>query len=142
MITTLFIISFLLHGVLLFIVLQYGRKKNSMKYSEQKEITALMQQFIEEIKLENEVLEQQLSKQVRHEGKRADTVETSKADEQTITIKKPSDDVAEAYEPSLEGQVYQLYESGMRTEEIAKHLERGKTEVELMIKFKENLCAR
>ncbi|MFC0524166.1 hypothetical protein ACFFGV_11385 [Pontibacillus salicampi] len=43
--------------------------------------------------------------------------------------------VEEAYEPSVQSRVYQLFDAGYSKEAIAKELHCGKTEVELMLKF-------
>lgn len=41
----------------------------------------------------------------------------------------------ETYEPSTQSKVYQLYDAGYTTEEIARQLDCGKTEIDLMLKF-------
>ncbi len=41
----------------------------------------------------------------------------------------------EAYQPSLQSSVFQMYDQGYSTEQIAKRLDCGKTEVELMLKI-------
>lgn len=139
MMTTLFIISFLLHGVLLFMVLQNTREKNGWKHANQQEMEATLHQFLEEIKQENAILEQSLSKQVHTEEDRSTVKRDIPFKEQTLRSKESLQKDAEAYEPSLQGKVHQLYESGISIEKIAKQLGRGKTEIELMIKFKGKL---
>ncbi len=41
----------------------------------------------------------------------------------------------ESYQPSVQSSVFQLYDQGYNTEQIAKRLDCGKTEVELMLKI-------
>jgi len=47
----------------------------------------------------------------------------------------PSDQKEESYQPSVQSSVFQLYDQGYTTEQIAKRLDCGKTEVELMLKI-------
>lgn len=49
--------------------------------------------------------------------------------------KPPMPDEVEFIQPSLEARVFSLYDQGLSTEEIARKLDCGRTEVELMLKF-------
>lgn len=135
MITLLFIISFLLHGILLMIVFKNAREKKQWKHANNQETEAILHQFLEDIKHENVVLEQKLSKLSRAEDYKSSTKNEMPSQEESFFSKKSLQKDAETYEPSLQGQVHQLYAAGMPIENIAKQLGRGKAEVELMIKF-------
>lgn len=63
-----------------------------------------------------------------------DTIE-KKVEEEPSKDDKSDYHKEESYQPSLQSSVFQLYDQGYSTEQIAKQLDCGKTEVDLMLKI-------
>lgn len=148
MVSLLLIISFLLHTVLLMTVYYLHQQLQQTKRSRKKEIESLFENFLQEIKQENELLQHQLVE--RHKNTNTNSVYTPPKEERINVSPKPlkhhykidlqalHEEKRDELETSVEGQVFQLYREGKSIEEIARELHRGKTEIELMIKLHEN----
>ncbi|KGP74043.1 DUF6115 domain-containing protein [Pontibacillus yanchengensis] len=176
MILFLLVISFLLHGVTIFMLITLSLRVSKAKELEMKqekvakEIEESFTAYLIEIKEENQRLMNMLDKSGQtvdtnslSEESRSDKASTNqeheagkeedygrdlssqspgpfvqgreqKNDQSTFTPIMPEDQ-ADTYEPSLQSTIYQLYDQGYSKEEIAKKLNCGKTEVELMLKF-------
>ncbi|WP_047984857.1 DUF6115 domain-containing protein [Ornithinibacillus californiensis] len=139
----LFTISFLLHILSIIAIYALSKQLLMNKSNDSSEIVSLMEDYLEEIKLENDRLQQEVfkNKQVaRHEpsadmeltthtvkGNLPETPQTLYQDEQI------QDDIV----VSLQSRILKLYEEGLAAEEIARKLGCGRTEVDLLIKFRE-----
>ncbi|MEN2766421.1 DUF6115 domain-containing protein [Ornithinibacillus xuwenensis] len=140
----LFIISFLLHIVSLVAIYVMYKQLTISKGSDTAELVNLMESYLEEIKEENRLLQQEVN-QVR-ERKPSDqslkntnhsitpTVEEDEQEEFLVPIDEYAQDEIEV---SLQSRIFKLHEEGLSVDEIAKTLNCGKTEVELIIKFSE-----
>ncbi|GEN55805.1 swarming motility protein SwrB [Halolactibacillus alkaliphilus] len=128
--------------------------------SDKKELEQLLMSYLIEIKEENDRLVSYIAKSPqRNKSDFSNDYRTSKKQdqyddlEQQSMSKKDSDttkennntdyiplvdeviDKREGYEKSYQAEIISRYEQGQTTEAIAKALDRGKTEVELIIKF-------
>lgn len=138
--------SFILHIIVLWRLVYLNKKVTYLENSNPKEIMQLMELYLEDIKEENKQLQRELD---LYDFK----TEKGTQDNQTETITHHDDLVAYKEEPpfslkleneqhddvstSLEAQVLHLYHQHVSPSEIAKKLECGQTEVELLIKFHE-----
>ncbi|MBB5323646.1 hypothetical protein HNQ34_000738 [Anoxybacillus tepidamans] len=156
----LFIISFALHALSLFIIillyLQLSRIKEVEKRQSQfiKEMEQTVSAYLVEWKEENERFLNVLSKKMNRrnddgEAKRPSEMRPQKG-EWTLSldhVEKMKDkvEISTVYakkneQPSassLVEQVLQLQKEGKTIEEIAKLLKKGKTEIELLLKFRQ-----
>lgn len=150
MVSLLLIISFLLHIVLIIAIYFLYQQIIQIRRNNHDEIEALeslLQKFLREIRTENERLQSQLQQKdvfkKEHKedpiGKNVDNrVKKLKNRENIYQIHTPQKAVLEKedkIETSLEAQVFQLAKQGLSIEEIAKKLNRGKTEIELLMKL-------
>lgn len=147
MISILLIISFLLHLIFLVIIYQLYQQIGNLKSERSRETEVLLSRFLDEIKQENRQLQQQLQQENKKEQNTATIKSQAKYEpEQTAEVnKEPENDISEfppipiatedKVETSIESQVFQMHQKGISTETIAKQLNRGKTEVELLIKL-------
>lgn len=128
--------------------------------SDKKELEQLLMSYLIEIKEENDRLVSYIAKSPqRNKSDFSNDYRTSKKQdqyddlEQQSMSKKDTDttkennntdyiplvdeviDKREGYEKSYQAEIISRYEQGQTTEAIAKALDRGKTEVELIIKF-------
>lgn len=151
----LLLISFIIHAVTLVIIRQLKVKLDQPSITkqtldqQQKEIEELLAVYLLEIREENDKMIQLIDQQAKH-------VPQEKIKEATIVEQPPRKPMMEArqqenkyqdyqpfmpepeeavVEPSFAAQVLSLAERGDSIETIAKKLNRGKTEVELLIKF-------
>lgn len=151
----LLLISFIIHVVTLVIIRQLKVKLDQPSITkqtldqQQKEIEELLAVYLLEIREENDKMIQLIDQQAKHESQ-------EKIKEATIVEQPPRKPIMEArqqedkyqdyqpfmpkeeetvVEPSFAAQVLSLAERGDSIETIAKKLNRGKTEVELLIKF-------
>ncbi|WP_010093391.1 DUF6115 domain-containing protein [Ornithinibacillus scapharcae] len=152
----LFIISFLLHIVSIVAIYSLHKQRlqtHSTDTTKTSDIIELMDSYLEEIKQENRLLQEELSKNNNDSTnkenvtskKNLDSVTRieptldSKIDEEpleTIDINLNSD-VQDEIEVSLQSRILKLYQEGRSIEDIARSLGCGKTEVELIVKFHE-----
>jgi hypothetical protein len=165
MITFLLTISFLLHALSLWIIillyLRFAKVKEMEKQQQQmaEEIEQTFSAYLLEWKEENErfltelaAILQNLSRPDHSPPKdsaktREEVSETEAPSEETETEALPSYfpnidgirdivDIRQQPDSSDASRVWQLYEQGKTVEEIAKFLNKGKTEVELLLKFR------
>lgn len=138
--------SFILHIIIFWRLVYLNKKVTHLKNSNPKDIMQLMELYLEEIKAENEQLKEAL---YRHDFKtekitQDNHVETANHYENLVVDDEEppfllnleieqQDDVS----TSFEAQVLHLYHQHVSPSEIAKKLECGQTEVELLIKFHE-----
>lgn len=159
MISTLIIILFLLNCVTIFaVILIYMRQNRLMELEKQQrknylESQELLSSFLFELKEENErfakLLNEQektgekvIPKKVKQNHSNIDKQKVKHVDfvEDIHSTKEVLSDLlqydqAKEQEPSLIDQVSQLVKEGYSVEQIAKQLNKGKTEIELLIKF-------
>lgn len=150
MTSLLLLVSFLIH-LILFIALYHLYQRVSQDKQEQhiqsERIEQLLMSFLEEIRLENEKLDEKISRPSFQQNKAF--TETNKQDNyknkvndyhsldsKTLHVNKDRQDQVET---SFEGQTLQLYNEGYSIDEIAQKLKRGKREVQLLLKMKESL---
>jgi|SRR5690625_3072331 len=154
MTSLLLIVSFLLHAILLIAIYQLYQQLQQIKQTNENELHQMIQQFIAEIKEENKHLQAQLTAQsappnvhehhqvkdesiVTSYSKAAPTLPTQKAKpmNHVDSIIELTDKKCEQTEVSFEGKVLQMYHQGFDVDQIAKQLESGRTEVDLIIKL-------
>lgn len=145
MIAFLFIISFLLHIISLVALFQLIKQQQQNKQQESsQEVMAVLEVYLNEIKEENNRLEDLLAKQ--QQSPTEPSKETKPTPPQEIEEAENEDDSSELDEllkelpkdqldASLESKVLQLHAQGQNVETIAKTLGCGKTEAELIIKL-------
>lgn len=128
---------------------------DQLKQYKVEDLDQLLETYLEEIRYENEMFKETLqeisSSKQGNEIERNEQTKSRKKDkifdkhEQNIDeqpiqqsptyletmVEKEEDEV----ETSIEAKVLQYYEQGMSIDSIAKKLNRGKTEIELMIQF-------
>jgi len=152
MVSLLLIISFLLHIILLIAIYFLYQQLEQVKHSKNKQIETVLENFLHEVKEENERLQQQLQEQNHTQEERmnrdeAPSVYENKLDQmvnhvqnrenikQKVAPEPPVDQKVDKLETSLEAQVFQMAKAGMSADQIAQKLDRGKTEIELMLKL-------
>lgn len=150
MVSFLLIISFLLHLITLAVILQLVKKLQKIENEpESKEVALALERSLDEIKQENDRLQALLDKSAlassrKEKEPRVEPKTSSKSEYIPIAEKEDSDhgldkllSAGPTYkvEASLESRVMQLYQEGLSIEEIAKRLDCGKTEAELIIKL-------
>ncbi|MDA1475515.1 DUF6115 domain-containing protein [Bacillus changyiensis] len=165
--TILWLISFMLHGTLIyFVIILYTRlgafkeaEKNQKQMLEETENT--LTAFLMELKDENDKLVQELQKdrtaEIKQkpekfeeepalslpESKEKDAADLPLYIESMIhEVEKEEDELNQEEEEeaiSFEEKAVLLYEQGLSIEEVAKQLKSGKTEVELLLKFRGKL---
>ncbi|ASN05706.1 DUF6115 domain-containing protein [Virgibacillus necropolis] len=136
----LLIISFLLHMVTFTAIYQlYKQTKLPNQNSSSQEIMELFEVYLAEIKEENNRLEQTLLDKEHKPDDEVCPVPHMKEEvnpegvDDTYTTPKVDDDVH--YKTSLHAKILQMHDQGMPNEEIARKLNSGKTEVDLIIKI-------
>lgn len=155
MVSLLLIISFLLHIVLLiaiYFLYQQIVQLRTNKNEEIESLESLLQNFLLEIREENELLQKKLQKETKDDininnidnieksnekflDKRIKTIKNRENIYQINTPQKAALEKEDKIETSFEAQVFQLANEGLEIEEIAKKLNRGKTEIELLMKL-------
>ncbi|NPC92600.1 Swarming motility protein SwrB [Bacillus sp. WMMC1349] len=166
--TILWLISFMLHGTLIyFVIILYTRlgafkeaEKNQKQMLEETENT--LTAFLMELKDENDKLVQELQKDRTNEiNQKPEKFEEEPAlslpeskekdadlplyiesmihevEREEDELNQEEDEEAEAV--TFEEKAVLLYEQGLSIEEVAKQLKSGKTEVELLLKFRGKL---
>jgi len=153
MVSFLLIISFLLHIITLVAIFQLVKQQANQKDSSSQEVAELFEVYLKEMREENNRLEKLLETQISHSGhitgneielKEMKANEKLKSDTDTDSVighetkdldallkNFPQDDI----NASLESRVLQLHANGKSIEKIAKTLNCGKTEAELIIKL-------
>ncbi|MCF3942406.1 DUF2802 domain-containing protein [Oceanobacillus alkalisoli] len=144
---SLLMISFILHLITLAAIFQLLKKVQQMEnMSNSNELTAALERSLEEIKAENDRLQTLMTNQKQVKKDDQDNTIDEPADEKVPTnetqpVEKEDVDhlIGDApgykVEASLESRVMQLYAKGLTIEEIAKTLDCGKTEAELITRL-------
>ncbi|MFB4167469.1 DUF6115 domain-containing protein [Virgibacillus sp. JSM 102003] len=131
MTSLLLIISFLLHLVALVAIFQLFKQVQLLKRDSSQDVMELLETYLEEIKEENRFLEREIGKS---NNKTAVNAEAEKKEETSEYI--PVDaEVEDDSETSLQARILQLYDQGITAEDIARRLNCGKTEADLVIKL-------
>lgn len=146
MISFFLLLSFLIH-IILFITIYHLYEKTKRDKDEQvKRLEEILTEFMKNIRMENDQLERKIyENEMRQQIKLDDNRPQQKPlntqtdvpkDEWKVpdyTVKENlKEDIVET---SLESQILQLAREGKSVDEIAKQLNRGKTEVDLLIKM-------
>jgi DNA polymerase I-like protein with 3'-5' exonuclease and polymerase domains len=145
MVSLLLIISFLLHLLSLYAIYQLFQYIKKQERGAD-EITDLFESYLQEFRQENAILKEQVQNSNK-EGQRVSLYETVRPDEEEspkeeaveekrnddAAPKFPEIDVQDQVEASLESRVLQLESQGVPPDNIAKQLNCGKTEVELIL---------
>ncbi|AKL76247.1 MULTISPECIES: DUF6115 domain-containing protein [Bacillus] len=145
--TLLWLLSFVLHGVLLYAVIILYTRFSALKETERQQKKILeetentLAAFLLELKEENERLEDAKSRQApdedaepRPEPKEEPDIPDHMEKLISATERAESDENNGAH--SFEERVSELYEQGLTPAEIAKRMQSGKTEIELFLKFR------
>jgi len=149
MISILLIISFLLHLIFLVIIYQLYQQIGDLRSERSRDTEVLLSRFLDEIKQENRQLQQQL----QQSNKKEQNATTIQAQAEYVPKQEMADGkertndhfdfppipiaTEDKVETSIESQVFQMHQKGISTETIARQLNRGKTEVELLIKLQD-----
>lgn len=138
MMSILLWISFLLHFVLIATIYYLYKEIRLVKNSNSNDdVTKLMETYLEEIKVENDRLQQSLMRLPIADN--SEVLERANAAEKKlITADSPlvnNDGIGDRAEASLHARILQRYAEGATVDEIAKDLKCGKTETELIIKL-------
>ncbi|WP_430785885.1 DUF6115 domain-containing protein [Virgibacillus flavescens] len=139
----LLIISFILHIALFTAIYQLHKQiQRSQQTDNSREMMELFDIYLAEIKDENKRLEETLvSKEIQKDTDEFSAASESavsfngeaNAEEETYTSPRVDDDVR--FETSSQAKILQLHHQGLQSEEIARNLNTGKTEVDLIIKL-------
>ncbi|WP_026906146.1 helix-turn-helix domain-containing protein [Paucisalibacillus globulus] len=143
----LFIISFLLHIISITAIYALVKQLAVVKEnSTSSDIVELMESYLDEIKQENQSLQEQLSKNEEESNPR-EVILTPEKNINSFPIQEDLNDgyqipvleeqVQDNIEVSQQSRILKLYAEGTSIEEIARKLGCGKTEVELILKFHE-----
>ncbi|EKN63910.1 coupling factor for flagellin transcription and translation [Schinkia azotoformans LMG 9581] len=137
-------ISFILHVFAFFwIFLLSMRLKRTNEIEKrqaeiQKEIEDLFQSYLLEMKEENEKLLNLIDKSKPPINKREKVTQQPYQTQEKPKPKEytpPMPSAQDRFEQSLNSKVVLLHEQGFKAEEIAQKLNKGKTEIELILKF-------
>ncbi|TFJ94685.1 DUF6115 domain-containing protein [Lentibacillus salicampi] len=136
----LLLLSFLVHILTLAIIFLLFKQIQSVKQHNQQEWMKWMDTYLEDIKKENRHLEETLSGIASQPEKnmqpKTDSEPAVESNEQIADDFTPEvDHIADDSHMSLEAQVLQLHDERMTVENIARKLNCGKTEAELIIKI-------
>lgn len=117
-----------------------------LKQDNTKEVTDLFEKYLQEIKLENQQLHEEVSTTTSEPKQKnahepimprkikSETKETIIENDESAL---QTDKIDDKFETSLEAQILQLYHQGIEVEEIAKKLNCGTTEAALIINLYE-----
>lgn len=149
MIYLLLLISFIIH-LLTFVVIKQLKEHlarpdqiMSELTEKQKEIEDLLAVYLLEMREENIRLESLLNQDEEGQVPMNEEKLMLREKENNYQAFRPivSTDKKDIVEQSTEGKVLSLYENGESVESIARKLNRGKTEIELYLKFSQNKIA-
>jgi len=132
----LLIVSLLLHMVTFFILILIVKKmRSAFDYqqfeTQKKELEDLLAYYSVELKEENERFLNEMLERMKFKEK--DKLEQPEMEpKKTVREAKPVEVHAQ---PSLEAEAVQLYQQGFDIKEIAKKLNKGHGEIELLLKF-------
>lgn len=143
-------ISLLLHVIAFYFIFTLIKHVRSLKEKKLADIQQLFDTYITKIKEENDRLQDKILSlsptQERSHQPDDTTVKNTKANKEQMsrvndikaphqTLTQPTDHIRDTYEPSLQANILRMHDQGYSEEEIAKSLNCGKTEVELIVKF-------
>ncbi|MGP4059854.1 DUF6115 domain-containing protein [Halobacillus sp. H74] len=145
----LLVVSFIIDGVLvmaLFAMMKKVRQAEELELRQKQvasEIEDLFTSYLMEIKEENRRMGEWVTQKKDKQEPEAHVMESSsKETDETMEVSESKDytppepvEDGEVYQPSIHSQVFELKKEGYTIEEIAKQLNKGKTEVELLYKF-------
>lgn len=143
----LLIVSLILHFITFFILILVIKKMRStfdyQQFEAQKrELEDLLAYYSVELKEENERFLNEIFEKTRLQEKEQEQKQEQAEDETEFDVtekmleKEENEQTVEInYQPSLEAQAIQLYEEGYDIKEIAKKLNKGHGEIELLLKF-------
>lgn len=149
--TLLWLLSFVLHGVLLYAVIILYTRFSALKETERQQKKILeetentLAAFLLELKEENARLEDTKSRADQAPGAedaRPRPAEPQKEPdipdhmEKLISATERAESEENSGAPSFEERVSELYEQGLTPVEIARRMKSGKTEIELFLKFR------
>ncbi|MGP4107011.1 DUF6115 domain-containing protein [Virgibacillus sp. L01] len=137
MTSLLLIISFLLHLVALVGIFQLFKQVQFLKKDSSQDVMELLETYLEEIKEENRFLEREIGNPNRNPVSPGNA-EAEQKEEQKEEVSEyiPEDaEVEDDSQTSLQAKILQLYDQGITGEDIARQLNCGKTEAELVIKL-------
>ena len=127
----LLIISFLLHIIAFIAIYQlYKQVQTPNKQGASQETIELLDMYLVEVKEENKRLEKTLLAKEQYQSNE-NPMEKEVAN--TYTLPEVDDDIQ--FETSQQAEILQMHDQGMSNAEIARKLNCGKTEVELIIKL-------
>lgn len=138
MTSLLLIISFLLHIIALTAIFQLFKQVQSYKKIHSQDVPELLDAYLEEIKEENRLLVEKIDKQ-NHQPAVPPEKDHSKQDiagEHEYTPPQAPEE-ADEFEASIQAQILHLHDEGLTVDDIAKKLNCGKTEAELIIKMRD-----
>lgn len=148
MVSLLLIISFLLHIIALFAIFQlFKQLQSKKKQANAQEVMEIFEVYLDEIRQENNELKNLLMQDQTAEEEtekiemNKETTEKRQMQEDNQVSEQSGIDSLLDQSPgyqvgaSLESRVLQLHSTGKSVEEIAKTLNCGKTEAELIIKL-------
>lgn len=160
MTSLLLIISFLLHIVLFITIFQLYQQIQQLKQSKHSELHTMLDEFVSEIKQENQRLQERITYQANQDksnelqltNKSEQTIEQplsksplpfSKKHFETESLNHNIEDLTEAkheeMEVSIESKILQLKHQGFNIDQIAEQLQCGRTEVELVVHLQQQL---
>ncbi|UJL47957.1 hypothetical protein KFZ58_08950 [Virgibacillus sp. NKC19-16] len=136
MISFVLIISFLLHIVSFLAIYQLFKQIQQLKQTNSGEIIELLDVYLQEIKDENRLLQEELSSKAK-EGEPPEVIQTArKTEEEPTNEYLPTEMQAnDRVETSLQARILKLHNEGFQEAEIARKLNCGKTEAALIIKL-------
>ncbi|WP_087972883.1 DUF6115 domain-containing protein [Oceanobacillus rekensis] len=146
MVTFLLIISFLLQLAALGAIYKLFQQIQTIKSQDLQEIEGLFEVYLQEIKTENSRLQAHLQteKKSKHETISSNKPTTDKKTQRTEWMEEELEQGMEQHistsyedtlEASLESKVLQMHGKGMAIGDIARKLECGKTEIEIILKL-------
>lgn len=150
MVSLLLIISFLIHILTIIFLFQLLKRYSQLKVQNTDEIEQLLSTYLAEIKSENDRLQKQFShhndkqtskiidetKRIKRNGVNTyPSTEPSIAKQSDINELIQNKNTPDVIETSIEAKALQLHNEGYSITEIAQKLNRGKTEVSLIIEL-------
>ena len=133
--------SILLHAIAFWLIFSLNNKLKNKQSTDLEDITELLDLYLDELKEENK----QLKEELKENTKLTQAKETESSHTPLNYLVEEIDDNIETnvenedfLETSIESQVLQLHQQKYTANEIARKLNCGNTEVELIIKFREN----
>jgi len=136
----LLLISIVLHFFTFFILIILHKKfKLAISVDEMKrqkrEMEDLLSAYTVEMKEENERFLMQLNERFSSETAQVVSEKKEENHGRTEEYTLPLPEESERYEQSLQAKVFNLFQEGYTANDIAKKLNKGKGEIELLLKF-------